>query len=59
MNSRKWYGLTDGDNIVYLGEHEDFFGADDRAQELGQNYVWLFDAETWVQWTRQVKEQTP
>ena len=56
---RKFYALTDNDHIVYLGEHEDFFGADDAAQATGHSIVWIFDAETMRRWVAEIKAQTP
>lgn len=58
MNLRKWYALKDTGDVVYLGEHADFFAADD-ATAGKFNYVWLFDEAEWSRWTEQMREQTP
>jgi hypothetical protein len=56
---KKHYAITDDDRLLYLGEHENFFGADDAAQETGHNIVWIFDADIMREWFAEIKAQTP
>ena len=50
-----WYALADTGNVIYLGEFADISEADDKTTQLKINCVWLFDAETFTQWTNQIK----
>ena len=46
---RKFFALKDTDEIQNLGEHEDFFGADEAV--VG-NAIWIFDDETFLAWAK-------
>lgn len=56
---KKYYALTDNDHIVYLGEHKDFFDADECEIASKHNIVWIFDADIMREWVADIKRQTP
>ena len=49
---RFWYAIMDTGDIQCLGQHMDFFGADEAVKG---SYVWLFDEAEWAKWQEQVR----
>jgi hypothetical protein len=53
--NRYWYCLAADGNLYILGDHGDFEAADDAADEMGLEAVWLFDQTTADEWWETLK----
>jgi hypothetical protein len=53
LKMTKWYALDQNGDMIYVGEYEDFEGADTAA---GSSVVWLADEEVARTWLMQLKE---
>ena len=52
----KWYALTGGGDMVYVGKFEDFEDADYHAEEVHGSVVWVADETTARDWLASLKE---
>lgn len=55
---RQWFALDAGAGLVYaLGDCGDFEAAENVAQDLDIDAVWIADADTARQWARAINER--
>ena len=49
-NDNLWYCLADDGLLWILGEHDSFDSADDTAEKMGLNIIWLIDPDGAQSW---------
>ena len=52
---RQWFALSSSGNLWALGDCGDFDAAEEIANDLEIDAVWIADAETAMQWMNTVK----
>ena len=48
--NRQWFALLDDSTIIALGDCGDYEAADEIAQDMGLNPMWLVDPQMAAQW---------
>ena len=52
---RQWFALSSSGNLFALGDCGDFDAAEEIANDLEIDVVWIADADTAMQWMNTVK----
>lgn len=52
---RQWFALASSGNLFALGDCGDFTAAEEIANDIGLDVIWIADADTATQWMNTIK----